>query len=122
MSTGNIGRAIKPRTKVTPEYGKKDEKAVETVADKLDKVADLLSSEIKGLIGIIKLQQEQIDTLIEKVEGLDSDHEALNKKIQRIESKVETSQKMICEKLTEIKGALDDAKKESDESKKKKWF
>lgn len=116
MSTSKIGRAINPKTKVNPEYGKKLEAKKEEV-DKLDLALSELAIQLGEAKGLLVEQTEGFRLILEKLQSLEV-------RILKLEKSTTECVKKECEELkSNISEKLDSFKEEDEESKKaKSWF
>lgn len=116
MSTSKIGRAIRPKTKVNPDYGKQPEAKKEEV-DKLEVALTTIATEMGEARSLVVKQSESLDLILKKLQSLET-------RIYRLEEGTKSIVKTECEELkSSISQKLDSLKEEDEEAKKaKKWF
>lgn len=116
MSTSKIGRAIKPKTKLNPDYGKQPEAKKEEV-DKLEEALTMIATEMGEARSLVVKQNASLDLILQKLQSLEN-------RIYRLEEGTKNTIKTECEELkSSISQKLDSLKEEDEETKKaKSWF
>lgn len=125
MSTSKIGRAIKPKRKVNPEYGK-EASSGNSIADRLDEFSDLLTEEVSEILNILKIQQREIISLKDKIDSLSLKIQKTSDNLEnRMTDKVNKNEKQICTEIKILRRKLEELEEKGDsnaQEKKKGWF